>query len=137
MVPPRRHGEGGGGRRQGGGAWGAGGALPPGALRWRCLLGRCAGAAFWRRWLWHGALLERWGESAGWLAGWPRPLGEGATWLQGQEGQELRRTPLPPPALPPSCRPSQMVPRDWFRGGLLADIKYYSPFSTKPEEAAA
>lgn len=21
-----------------------------------------------------------------------------------------------------------MVPRDWFKGGLLADLKYYSPF---------
>lgn len=21
-----------------------------------------------------------------------------------------------------------MVPRDWFRGGLLADLKYYNPF---------
>ena len=24
----------------------------------------------------------------------------------------------------------QMVPRDWFRGGLLKDLAYYKPFST-------
>ena len=23
----------------------------------------------------------------------------------------------------------QMVPRDWFKGGLLADLKYYKPFA--------
>ena len=33
-----------------------------------------------------------------------------------------------------------MVPRDWFRGGLLADIKYYMPFglgAAKQQQAAA
>lgn len=29
-----------------------------------------------------------------------------------------------------------MVPRDWFKGGLLADIKYYAPFSRRKEAAA-
>ena len=28
------------------------------------------------------------------------------------------------------CVPMQMVPRDWFRGGLLKDLAYYKPFST-------
>ena len=35
-----------------------------------------------------------------------------------------------------------MVPRDWFRGGLLEDIKYYMPFglgggSSAPAPATA
>ena len=25
--------------------------------------------------------------------------------------------------------PLQMVPRDWFRGGLLKDLAYYRPFA--------
>jgi hypothetical protein len=30
-----------------------------------------------------------------------------------------------------------MVPRDWFRNGLLADLKYYSPFGLGGDDAKA
>jgi len=30
-----------------------------------------------------------------------------------------------------------MVPRDWFRGGLMADLAYYSPFKRVPATQAA
>ena len=30
-----------------------------------------------------------------------------------------------------------MVPRDWFRGGLLEDLKYYAPFSRSSARAEA
>ena len=26
---------------------------------------------------------------------------------------------------------AQMVPRDWFRGGLLKDLAYYRPFASE------
>ena len=30
----------------------------------------------------------------------------------------------------------QMVPRGWWKGGLLADMKYYNPFGMAGQEQA-